>query len=303
MSIVADVDLDLGDAIEGPLDFDPVFEHTEVHAWYHGTVDLVATDDGDGTDIDDELFSNWWGYAGVPQRNATGYYYSNLVAGPRPPPVAGTAPGWSPMSIYNGSFEIVNTGIEALGVGYAGWYYHGGDMPTGPSPWSSASPPPGSTYYLSLFGNGERRSVRHNRLYVDDGAGSIEFDRRVSAPDANDHLVIKFTDEPADHTIVDLAVAAATGWETLAFPIPAAHTGETFTISFELDGGGDGVASVVDIDNLRFIPEPSQHLMLVSGLLGLFFSRLRPGPHSRHPGPRAIARLRQEARELRVSRD
>jgi len=277
MSIVADLDLDLGDAIEGLLDVDPVFEHTEVHAWYHGTVDLSASDDDDGTDIDDEFFSNWWG-GGVPQRNETGYYYSDLVGGSRPPPVPGAAPSWSPLSIYNGSFEIVNSEIEVLGIGYAGWYYHGGDMPAGPMPWSSASPPAGSSYYLTLFGNGEHRNISHNRLYVDDGARSIAFDRRVSIPAANDHLVIKFTDELTNQTIVDLAVDAATDWETLAFPIPAAHIGATFAISLELDGGGDGVASIVDIDNLRFIPEPSQHLMLVAGLVGLIVTRLGHKP-------------------------
>lgn len=273
MSIAADVDLDLADAIEGLLDVDPVFEHTEVHAWYHGTVDLTASNDGDGTTIDDELVTDWWGDGGVPQRDATGYYYSDLVGGSRPPPVAGTAPSWSPLSIYNGSFEIVNSELETLGIGYAGWSYHGGEMPAGPSSWSSASPTPGSSYYLTLFGDGDRRSVRHNRLYVDDGAGSIAFDRRVTVPDANDHLVIEFSDELSNHTIVDLAVPTATDWESLAFPIPAAQRGETFTVLLELDGGGDGVGAIVDIDNLRFIPEPSQHLMLIAGLLVLFVIR------------------------------
>ena len=278
ISIVADIDLDLGDAIEGPFDVDPVFEHTEVHAWYHGTVDLGATDDDDGTNIDDEIFTDWWGGGGVPQRNVTGYYYSDLIGGSRPPPVAGAVPSWSPLSIYNGSFEIVNGEIETLGIGYAGWYYHGGHMPAGAVPWSSASPPPGSTYYLTLFGDGEHRSVGHNRLYVDGAAGSIAFDRRVSIPDANDRLLIKFTDELANHTIVSQPVAAATGWETIVFPIPPIHTGETFAISLELDGGGDGVVSIVDIDNLRFIPEPSQQLMLIAGLLGLIATRFRRRP-------------------------
>jgi hypothetical protein len=269
MSLVADVDLDLGDAIEGLFDVDPVFEHTEIHAWYYGTVDLTANDDDDGTDIDDELFSSWWGSGGVPQRNATGYYYSDLIGGTRPPPVAGMAAAWSPLSIYNGSFEIANSEIEVLGVGYAGWYYHGGAMPGGPMPWSSASPPPGSTYYLTLFGDGEHRSVRHNRLFVDAGVGSIEFDRRVTIPDVNDRLVIRFADELAEHTIVDIAVNAATSWETLVFPVPAQHLGHSYTIELALDDGGDAVGSIVDIDNLRFVPEPSETLMLVSGLLGL----------------------------------
>jgi hypothetical protein len=270
MSIVGDVDLDLAAGIEGSFDVDPVFEHSEVHAWYHGTVDLNANDDDDGIDIDDELFTNWWGDGGIPARNATGYFYSDLVGGTRPPPVTGSAPSWSPLSIYNGDFEIVNGELPGIGVGYAGWFYHGGNLPAGPTPWTSTSPPPGSNYYLRLFGDGVHRSVTHNRLYVDGGVASIGFDRRVSVPDANDRLVIKFADESADYTIVDVLVDAATGWEPLTFPVPAAHTGETFTLEIEIEGGGDGVGSVVDIDNLHFVPEPSQHLLLVSGLIGLF---------------------------------
>lgn len=268
-SIAADVDLDLGAAIEGLLDVDPVFEHTEVHAWYHGTVDLGANDDNDGTDIDDELFTNWWGDGGVPERNATGYYYSALVGGTRPPPIAGAAPVWSPLSIYNGSFEIANSEIQTLGIGYAGWYYHGGVMPGAPVPWSSLSPPPGSTYYLTLFGDGVHGHVRHNRLFVDPTVTAIEFDRRVDDPDPNDRFVIELADEAGNHTIVDLPVDTTTGWETLAFPVPPAQVGETWTIELALDGGGNGVGSIVDVDNLHFVPEPSEHLMLFSGLLGL----------------------------------
>jgi len=82
--IGADVDLDLGAAIEGPFDVDPVFEHTEVHAWYHGTVDLAAGDDGDGTSIDAEPFTNWYGDGGVPPRASGGFHLSAIVGGTRP---------------------------------------------------------------------------------------------------------------------------------------------------------------------------------------------------------------------------
>jgi len=297
MSIVADVDLDLGDAIEGLLDVDPVFEHTEIHAWYHGTVDLTANDDDDGTNIDGELFGSWWGSGGVPQRDASGYYYSALVGGTRPAPVAGTAPAWSPLSIYNGSFEVANSEIESLGVGYAGWYYHGGEMPEGPMPWSSAAPPPDSTYYLTLFGNTEHRSVTHNRLFVDEGVGAIELDRRVVVPDGNDRLVIRLADELATHTIVDTAVSAATGWETLAFPVPPQNVGHAYTIEVAIDDGGDAVGSIVDVDNLRFVPEPSEHLMLLSGLLGLVIvGRKRSPRHS--PGPATCGSDRFVGREV-----
>jgi hypothetical protein len=144
MPLGADVDLDLGGAIEGFPDIDPVFEHVEVHAWYHGTIDLAANDDGDGTAIDDEPFTQWYGSGGIPDRNQAGFYHSAIRQGTRPPPTMGADPSWSPLSIYNGDFEIVNGAGSSLGIGYAGWLYHGGDKAGLLVPWSSSNPPPGS---------------------------------------------------------------------------------------------------------------------------------------------------------------
>ena len=111
----------------------------------------MATDDGDGTEIDNET-TDWWGGAGIPARDMTGFYYSDLIGGTRPAPIAGQDPSWSPLSLYNGNFEIVNDDLVDLGIGYAGWLYHGGDKSGVLVPWSSSSPPPGSNYYLTLFG-------------------------------------------------------------------------------------------------------------------------------------------------------
>ncbi len=269
MSLPTDVDLDIEGGIDGLFDIDPPLEHTEVHAWYHGTIDLTANDDGDGTPIDNDLFSDWWGNSGIPDRAATGFYHSAIVGGSRPGPVAGTAPLWSPLSIYNGDFETVDTEIENLGIGYAGWYYHGGSTPVPAVPWSSLSPPTGSNFYLTLFGDGVHRTVTHNRLYVDGGAGSLEFERRVSFPSANDRLVITLVDSAGSQTVADAALTSFTAWETVAFPIPIAGIGQTRTLKLEIDGGGDGVESIVDLDNLRFIPEPGHLALLSAGVIWL----------------------------------
>jgi hypothetical protein len=269
MAIGADVDLDLGGAIEGFADVDPPFEHIEVHAWYHGTVDLTANDDGDGTAIDNELFTDWYDDAGVPARDLTGFYHSAIRQGSRPPPAPGVDPTWSPFSIYNGDFETVDQIGENIGIGYAGWLYHGGDKSGLLEPWSSLDPPPGSTYYLTLFGDGDNRSLTHNRLYVDDAVGAIELDRRVAIPSSNDRFKITLADGIADHTVADAPVVAATAWGTVSFPIPAVNTGRTYVLRVEIDGAGDGVESIVDVDHLRFVPEPQSPLLLGAGIAGL----------------------------------
>jgi hypothetical protein len=284
MPLGADVDLDLGDSIEGPFDLDPIFEHFEVHAWYHGSIDLSAADDGAGTDIDDELFTDWYGSNGVPDRDTTGFHYSDIVQGTRPAQAARTAPSWSPLEIYNGDFEIVDEAGANVGIGYAGWLYHGGDKAGVLVPWSSLDPPPGSLRYLTLFGNGSERALTHNRLHVDDSVGGIEFDRRVAIPSTNDRLRIVFSDAGGDSTIVDAALDGATAWESVTFPIFAADTDRTVTLRIEIDGAGDGVESIVDIDDLHFVPEPGSSMLLGAGLAALLWiGRRRNTKQARRP--------------------
>jgi len=270
MPLDVDVDLDLGDAIEGLGDFDPVYEHIETHAWYHGTIDLAANNDGDGTPIDNESFTSWYDFAGVPARNLTGFYYSSIAHGIRPGPVGGFDPAWSPHEIYNGDFEIANADIANLGIGYAGWRFHGGDKPGIATPWSSADPPAGSTYYLTLSSGGNTQSLTHNRLYVDDAVEAIEFSRRIAIAAENDRLQVVLSDGIVEQTLADLDLSAATGWEVVSFAIPAVGVGRTQTIRFALDGGGDGVRAVVDLDDLHFVPEPDGASTLAACGVGLF---------------------------------
>jgi hypothetical protein len=270
MPLDVDLDLDLGAAIEGLGDFDPVYEHIETHAWYHGTIDLTANDDGDGTLIDNEAFTSWYGFGGVPARNLTGFYYSAIAQGIRPDPVSGVDPAWSPFEIYNGDFEIVNGDLANLGIGYAGWRFHGGDKPGIATPWSSADPPAGSTYYLTLSSGTNAQSLTHNRLYVDDSVGAIEFNRRIAIASANDHLQVVLSDGVVEAVLADADLLAATDWESVSFEVPAESIGRTQTIRFALAGGGDGVEAVVDLDDLHFVPEPCCTPALIAGGVGLF---------------------------------
>jgi hypothetical protein len=278
MSLDVDLDLFLGDAIEGPGDFDPIYEHIETHAWYHGTIDWTANNDGDGTRIDNESFTDWYDFGGVPARDMTGFYYSAIAQGPRPNPVVGFDPAWSPHEIYNGDFEIVNDGVANLGIGYAGWRFHGGDKAGTLVPWSFADPPAGSTYYLTLFAGSNNSSLTHNRIFIDESVGAIELTRRIAFASANDRLQIVLSDGIVEETLADVDLSTATPWETVFFEIPAASTGRTHTIRFALDGGGDGVEAVVDLDDLHFVPEPGGALALATGCVGLLaLARRRDG--------------------------
>jgi hypothetical protein len=267
MPLPADLDLYLGDAIELPGDLN---DHIEVHAWYHGTIDLLANNDGDGTPIDNES-TDWYdnGSAGVPARDMTGFYYSSIVGGARPGPVSGSDPAWSPHSIYNGDFEIVDDAPD-LGIGYAGWRFHGGDKPGTVTPWSSLDPPAGSTYYLSLFAGADNESLTHNRLYVDESVGAIELTRRIAFASANDRLQIVLSDGIVEEMLADIDLSATAPWEVVSFDIPAESVGLTQTLRLAIDGGGDGVEAVVDLDDLYFVPEPHGALPLTAGGAGLF---------------------------------
>jgi len=272
MSLPVDVELDLGDAIEGFGDLDPTYEHVEVHAWYHGTIDLTANNDGDGTPIDNESFTDWYDFAGVPARDLTGFYYAAIAQGIRPDPVSGSDPAWSPHEIYNGDFEIVDNGVANLGIGYAGWRFQGGDKSGVLIPWSFADPPAGSTYYLSLFVGSSNESLTHNRLYVDESVGAIELTRRIAVASANDRFQIVLSDGITDEVLADVDLLATTSWEVVSFDIPAQSVGLTQTLRFVIDGGGDGVEAVVDLDDLHFVPEPRGALLLAAGgtvLIGL----------------------------------
>ncbi len=64
-------------------------QHEDVHAYYDGTVDTSASDDGDGITIDPA----WYDFQGTGPRDETGFYYSLIGGGTRPADGIGIGPG------------------------------------------------------------------------------------------------------------------------------------------------------------------------------------------------------------------
>ena len=240
-------------------------------------VDQSATDDGTpfpltiDIDMDTGIGGNAW--YNSPTRGATGFFYSAIAGGARPSNAQRESPAYSPSEIYNGDFEIVNTLVPLVGVGHAGWRYHGGDKSGVATPWNSTSPPPGSKYYLTLIPVDS--SLTHNRLYVDESIRTLRMDFRVFTPDAislDDEFRVSLVDDTGSQLVGTRSAAAATGWHEVEFAVPTNRRGTMQRLRLELDGGGTGILAIVDVDNLEFefspvIPTLSQTGLIALGLL------------------------------------
>ena len=249
----SNVDFDLGPKIEGEA-ADPPLEHSEVRAWYHGTVDQSATDDGGvpAIDIDQDTGIGGNAWYDSPTRSTTGFYYSSITGGTRPSTATRSDPEYSPSEIYNGDFEIVNDLGMFLGVGHAGWRYQGGDKSGVLTAWNSLDPPPDSTYYLTLLLGDD--TLTHNRLYVDGSMRFVRMDFRVSTPSLDDRFEVSLVDDTGSEVIGARDLKAVSGWHEIHVPIPGGRRGTMQRLRLRINGGGNGVQAVVDVDNLSFQP-------------------------------------------------
>ena len=252
-------DIDVGVVVEPGNDADPVpaLEHIEVHAWYHGTIDQAAADDGAGTIIEPIEDGLWYGVSGIPARNMVGFFHTNISGGARPcadasgePP---SSPCVSPRTVYNGDFEIVNTIGPDIGVGWAGWAYQGGnrDAAIGLPTWTSTSPPPGSTYYAQV--ESVNPILDHNWFYVDQSVIRLELDRRVTLASATDRFKISLVDDTGTaHELADQGVVFTTGWDHMQLCVPPERRGQSYRLRLELaDSGNPGtIEAIVDVDNI-----------------------------------------------------
>ena len=87
---------------------------------------------------------------------------------------------------------------------------------------------------------------------------------------AADALYAALRDPWLAGNFVGVDLLATTSWEIVSFDIPAQSVGLTQTLRFALDGGGDGVEAVVDLDDLHFVPEQHGALLLAAGGAVLF---------------------------------
>ncbi|MFM8818540.1 MAG: hypothetical protein ACKOHI_11835, partial [Phycisphaerales bacterium] len=90
------------------------YSHSDVHLWYHGTVDLAPNASNGEQTITPQMRSSWW-----PQGAANiGFRYSAIGGGVRP----AISPGINPPA---GSVPLVENGGFDAGT-RAGWAMHGG---------------------------------------------------------------------------------------------------------------------------------------------------------------------------------
>ncbi|HWB20010.1 MAG TPA: hypothetical protein VG711_06905 [Phycisphaerales bacterium] len=222
------------------------FSHSDVHLWYHGTVDLSPNpNDGEQT-ITNAMRSTWWAPDGYTQR---GYYYSVIGGGSglRPAISAGVAPAAdSAPTIYNGDFDQGT---------YAGWSYHGGN---GANVISEAG-----NWYDRL--NSGAPTLTHNRFFVPSGPTQVSLKlRRNGTGSTNDVVKIALQrDDDAQAIMIAasnwLVSGLTSSFATYNVTIPAGFGGRTCRMSVVLDGAGDGVNSTVDTDDVAI------QVMTVSG--------------------------------------
>ncbi len=248
------------------------FSHSDVHLWYHGTIDTSANPCDGEQCITNTMRQTWWP-EGYTER---GYFYSIAGGGAaqRPAQPAGAAPGPVP-SLYGGAFASAS---------YAGWLYHGGAVN------GLIQSAQGATYLR--LGAGAGPSARHNRFLLPADARSVSFDYRIVTPDAagDDRLVLRLTDRDASDYPVGSALdlfPSATGWvagQTAVIPA-AVPRGVAHTLTFEVDAGASAGA-VIDIDNVEIATGPAGDVD-GDGTVGVSDLLLLLGAWGRCPDPPA----------------
>ncbi len=213
------------------------FSHSDVHLWYHGTIDRAQNPSDGEQVISNNARSTWWPNGWV----QTGYHFSILGGGAaeRPAIPAGSAPpSDSAPVVFNGAFE---QGTQA------GWTAHGGV----PSNIVSLG---GGNWAARLVAAAPQ--LVHNRAYLPAqcaqfsmkvrriGTGATDDVLRVSLQGHND--VEPVTLESAAWDVAGLTSA----FQTVSVLIPAEFRGRTSRVHIFIDGAGNAVGSTVELDDI-----------------------------------------------------
>ncbi|MHC5024354.1 MAG: hypothetical protein ACYTGG_10670 [Planctomycetota bacterium] len=239
------------------------FAHSDVHLWYHGTIDLAPFPCDGEQCINQTMRDTWWP-EGYTER---GYYYSIIGGGAaqRPAITAGVAPGPVP-SLAGGTFDEAS---------YAGWLYHGGA--------TSTIVDEGGRTFLKL-GSAFGPSAAHNRFFLPDDARAVRFSVSVITPDNGDgDDLLEFSLEDRDGSItlagppISLA-GPATDWTggIVAFIPNGLQRGRAFRLRVDIVGGAQ-VQSVTGVDDIEIVRGPAGDLDLdgavnINDLLALLAS-------------------------------
>ena len=210
------------------------FAHSDVHLWYHGTID-VDEESCDGEQcITATMRDSWWpdGWTEI------GWFYAYLGGGSklRPsgqPPGIEPAPESAPL-IFNGSFQQATA---------AGWSYHGGG---GNADILSSN---GET--LLRLGTGSGTSRTHNRFFLPDGDLQLTLDWRVTTAAPGEFISARLISDDGDEVLIgQLDAGIASSWQSSAFDIDRdLLAAGTWRLQFQT--GSDSPACMVDLDNIQ----------------------------------------------------
>ena len=226
--------------------------HSDVHLWYHGTIDLAPFPCDGEQCINQTMRDTWWPPGPPEGYTEEGFYYGMIGGGAALRPAAGlgngTAPGSVPI-VYAGTFDQAS---------HAGWRFHGGTL-------SAVVVNEGGRTFVK-FGPSFGTSATHNRFFLPAHAANVVFSYRILTPDLtglDDVLRASLIDADGVATQLDGAIdltQADAGWIAGAsFAIPAGVQRErTHRLQFVLEGGAavHATVGVDDIDIEIVIPPP-----------------------------------------------
>ena len=230
---------------------DSPFCHSETHRWYLLTAD---TDAAVHPVTGQPPGPSWYGSGtqctssprSVPlARTADGYGLSAAAGG-----VANrcpTGPGLQEQVLFDfGLQEGLVGGDFERGSGSirAGWWGHGGDL-------QGRIEANGGNQYLVLSGG---EIARHNRNYLPESIGAVQFCRQVQIPSPGDALSLKVSGaEVAEREMLSTEqqdLSSVTGWDCFQVALEPEEQGEVVQFTFSVSNVG---SPSVLIDDMRLV--------------------------------------------------
>lgn len=218
------------------------FAHSDVHLWYHGTIDLSPNPCDGEQCITSQMRQTWWpGKGGFAQQ---GYHFSQFGGGSalRPPITAAVSPGNVPV-LYNGSFDNGS---------FAGWLHHGGAA--------------AANQLLSDSGAWRLRltpslpTAQHNWMFLPAGGpAKLDFKARIPVAAAGNRLMCAMIDaQNVEHAIGEISLSVpSAGFVDHSLVVPGLIPREAvYRLQLRIETTAGPIAATVDVDDVAIILQP-----------------------------------------------